>query len=47
LKVKEGFSGIAQEMYKVCLCSPSTFDLVVNEAEWNRSRLLQRTICWS
>ena len=49
LKVKEGFAGIVQEMYKVCLCVLFLFqkkmpNLVVG---WNRSQLLPRMICRS
>lgn len=45
LKVKEGFSGIAQEMYKVCERPRSS--IVVNKVEWNRSPHLPKMICSS
>ena len=48
LEVKEGFSGIAQEMYKVCrYCRFSIPIFVVNEFKWNRSPLPLKTICSS
>ena len=46
LKVKEGFNGIAQEMYKVCRHHRFTI-IVVSEVKWNRSPLLLKTICSS
>lgn len=48
LKVKEGFIGIAQEMYKVCRHPRSSILIfVVNKVEWNRSPLLPKMICSS
>ena len=45
LKVKEGFSGIAQEMYKVRQRPRSSISiLVVNKVQWNRLQLLPKTI---
>ena len=46
LGVKEGFSGIAQEMYKVCRHHRFSI-IVVSEVKWNRSPLLLKTICSS
>lgn len=46
-KVKEGFSDIAQEMYKVCSTSFSKFQvLTLMRIELNRSQLLPRMICY-
>ena len=45
LEVKEGFSGIAQEMYKVCLRRRSSIPIfVVYKVKWNRSQLLPKMI---
>ena len=45
LKVKEGFDGIAQEMYKVCRRPRSSIPIfVVNKVQWNRSQLLPKMI---
>jgi hypothetical protein len=48
LEVKEGFSGIEQEMYKVCRHRRSSIPIfVINMVKWNRLLLLPKMICSS